>query len=95
MTPKTCTITVHTTNTLGFWDGPKRLVEHYDLLVDLPPHTKAGRSYTATGYGFRIPTRFMVVVNGKRRRIYSCRFSNQETLFIGPSLERGRIVELW
>ena len=94
MTPTTCSITVQTTNTPGFWDT-ERLVDHYDLLVDLPPHMKAGLSYTATGYGFRIPTRFMVVVNGKRRRIYSCCFSNVETLFIGPSLERGRIVELW
>lgn len=47
------------------------------------PHHKAGLSYTATGYGKRIPTRYMVNFQGRWRRVYCCIFSNAGTLYVG------------
>ena len=44
---------------------------------------KLGLSYTASGYGRRIPTRYMVQVNGKWRRVYCCQISNAGTCYIG------------
>ena len=46
-------------------------------------HT-AGLSYTATGYGRRIPTPRMVRVNGspRWRRVYCCIHSNIGTCYI-------------
>jgi hypothetical protein len=40
-------------------------------------------SFTASGYGSRIPTTFMVKVDGRWRRVYCAIFSNVGTLFIG------------
>lgn len=42
-----------------------------------------GLSYTATGYGKRIPTQYMVKFNGKLRRVYCKIYSNNGTLYIG------------
>ena len=43
---------------------------------------KAGLSYTASGYGRRIPTRYMVW-NGQRwQRVYVCQISNAGTAYI-------------
>lgn len=41
-----------------------------------------GLSYTASGYGRRIPTRWQVQVNGKWRRVYCCIYSNSGTCYI-------------
>lgn len=42
-----------------------------------------GLSFTATGYGKRIPTRYMVRYNGKLRRVYCAIYSNVGTCYIG------------
>lgn len=42
-----------------------------------------GLMFTATGYGRKIPTRYMVQHRGKWRRVYCCVFSNSGTLYIG------------
>ncbi|WP_395652458.1 hypothetical protein [Brevundimonas sp.] len=42
-----------------------------------------GLSYTASGYGNRIPTRHMVRWNGKWRRVYVCCYGNSGTCYIG------------
>lgn len=50
-----------------------------------------GLSYTASGYGKRIPTEYMVKFNGKWRRVYCRIYSNCGTLYIGkinPTGER-------
>ena len=47
-----------------------------------------GLSFTATGYGARIPTRHMVKFNNRWRRVYCCIFSNIGTLFIGHGENR-------
>lgn len=46
-------------------------------------HHKLGLSYTASGYGMRIPTKYMVRFNDRWRRVYCCSYSNSGTLFIG------------
>jgi len=42
-----------------------------------------GLSYTASGYGRRIPTTKMVKYDGKWRRVYCCIYSNSGTCYIG------------
>lgn len=51
-------------------------------------------SYTASGYGSRIPTRYMVKVGSRWRRVYCCIYSNSGTLFIGRDIKTGTIVEI-
>lgn len=57
------------------------------------PHHLHGLSYTASGYGKRIPTTTMVKFNGKWRRVYVCQFSNSGTAYIGE-WTTGRGAEL-
>lgn len=53
-------------------------------------HT-AGKTYTTTGYGKRIPTELVVRVNKRWRRVYCCVFSNSGTLYIdGARNEQGK-----
>lgn len=47
-----------------------------------------GLTYTATGYGARIPTRYMVRFNGKLRRVYCRIYSNVGTCYIGKLSEQ-------
>lgn len=42
-----------------------------------------GLSCTASGYGSRIPTPYMVKYNGKWRRVYIRQYSNNGTAYIG------------
>lgn len=55
------------------------------------PWQLAGLSWTATGYGKRIPTGHMVRFNGKWRRVYCCQYSNVGTCYIGK-LSDGLII---
>ena len=41
-----------------------------------------GLSYTASGYGRKIPTQYMVYHEKRLKRVYCCIFSNVGTLFI-------------
>lgn len=62
--------------------------------IDAPmAHHKRGLSFTATGYGRRIPTRTMVLFQGRWRRVYVCQFSNSGTAYIGE-WKLGRGAEL-
>ena len=51
-------------------------------------------SYTSTGYGSRLPTVYMIRVNGKWRRVYARCFSNSSTCFIGKRYDGSCIVEI-
>ena len=52
-----------------------------------------GLSYTASGYGRKIPTRYMVRLNGKWRRVYCAIFSNSGTLYIGDFFKKtGEVI---
>ena len=42
-----------------------------------------GLSYTASGYGRKIPTRYMVRVGNRWRRVYCCQIGNAGSLYIG------------
>ena len=46
-------------------------------------HHLQGLSFTATGYGSRIPTRNMVLFRGRWRRVYCCIYSNAGTCYVG------------
>lgn len=54
---------------------------------------KKGISYTASGYGRKIPTPYVVTYKGRRRRVYACQFSNVATLYI---IEKGdcHVIEI-
>lgn len=51
-----------------------------------------GLSFTATGYGSRIPTRYMVKFNGRWRRVYCRHYSNAGTLYIGKLSPLGENI---
>lgn len=53
-----------------------------------------GLYYTASGYGSRIPTRYMVNYNKKWRRVYCIIYSNAGSLFIGKKFNPAMIVEI-
>jgi hypothetical protein len=42
-----------------------------------------GLSYTATGYGRRIPTQYQVKVRNRWRRVYCCQLGNAGSCYIG------------
>lgn len=46
-------------------------------------HHERCLSFTASGYGLRIPSPLMVKFNGKWRRVYVCIYSNSGTAYIG------------
>ena len=50
-----------------------------------------GLTYTASGYGRRIPTRHMVLFNGRWRRVYCYIFSNTGSCYIGKFEDNLRI----
>lgn len=50
-----------------------------------------GLSYTASGYGRKIPTRWKIRHNGRLKRVYCCIFSNAGTAYI---VHRGKWLVL-
>ena len=48
----------------------------------MPWHVR-GLTYTASGYGNRIPSRHMVRWQGRWRRVYVCQYGNAGTAYIG------------
>ena len=57
-------------------------------------HHRAGISYTASGYGARIPTRYMIKYNGRWRRVYCIIYNNSGTLFIGKKYDECLTVQI-
>lgn len=70
-----------------FVDGEKVEVKIMELWWQ-----KRGLSFTASGYGPRIPTAYMVKFNGRWMRVCCCIFSNIGTLFIGQNIKSGHLV---
>ena len=81
-----------TTETLTIWKNNAPLCEVESKQSPLWWQT-AGLSFTASGYGKRIPTRTMVRYQGKWRRVYVYCFSNAGTAYIGKWVT-GRGAEL-
>lgn len=63
-------------------------VEHKEK--PLPFHV-AGLQYTATGYGSKIPTIYMVKFNNRWHRVYVAIFSNAGTSYILVDGERVKV----
>lgn len=53
-----------------------------DFIVSELPWQRAGLSYTASGYGVKIPTRYTVKYAGRVRRVYCTICSNVGSLFV-------------
>lgn len=68
--------TTHTAS-VQMWDETR-------AYLDLPAKvTVTPRCYSATGYGARIPTQYMVRFGARWRRVYVAQFSNAGTAYIG------------
>jgi hypothetical protein len=54
----------------------------------------AGLQYTASGYGSRIPTAWVVRLPGSKRwrRVYCCIYGNSGTCYVGRSIREGVII---
>ena len=50
---------------------------------------------TASGYGRRMPTQYMVKYNNKWRRVYCICFSNAGTLYIGKTYTPKMVVDIY
>lgn len=70
------------------------LTQAVDVKEKPLPWQIAGRSYTASGYGARIPTRYMVRFNGRWRRVYCAIYSNIGSLFIGKQFDECLTVQI-
>lgn len=57
------------------------------------PWQDRGLSYTATGYGSKIPSRYMIKLDGKMRRVYTACYGNATSDYVEVMGERV-IVEL-
>lgn len=56
---------------------------HFDAKIAPMWWQEKGLSYTASGYGLRIPTIYKVKVRNRWRRVYACQISNAGTCYIG------------
>jgi hypothetical protein len=64
------------------------------VMVRELPWQKMGLSYTASGYGSKIPTRYMVrTIDQKWRRVYCAIFSNVGTTYVMHG-KKKTIVEI-
>lgn len=64
------------------------------LKEDPLPWQQQGLTYTASGYGKRIPTIYKVWVGGCWRRVYNYIFSNSGVLFVGRNAETGTHITI-
>lgn len=64
------------------------------IKIKMMPHHVRGLSWTASGYGARIPTVYMVQVQGKWRRVYAICYSNAGTCFIGKRYDQTAIIDI-
>ena len=64
-------------------ETPDRIyIEDHDVMVDYLPWQLQGKTYTATGYGSKIPTSKKIKYNGIWHRIYCAIYSNIGTCYI-------------
>lgn len=53
-----------------------------------------GLTYTASGYGAAIPSRYMVRFNGRWRRVYVKVYSNSGTLYLKTAPDESITVQI-
>jgi hypothetical protein len=63
--------------------GESREYVNAPALERLLPWQARGLSYSASGYGNKIPTRYMVQWRGRWRRVYCACYGNSGTCYIG------------
>jgi hypothetical protein len=72
-----------------------RLTIQTEVKEELLWWQKRNLMYTATGYGKRIPTSYMVKHNNRWKRVYCCIFSNSGTLFIEENRKPIATVDIY
>lgn len=77
-------------------DGSAESLLTSEVPVKVVPmvHHKLGLSWTATGYGSRIPTMYMIQVAGRWRRVYGICYSNVGSAFIGKKFDNTNTVSI-
>lgn len=85
---------LHTKNIRPDGTSDCHLTREVPVKTEPMPHHKAGLSWTATGYGARIPTVYMIQVDGRWRRVYSICYSNNGTAYIGKKYDGSAIVQI-
>lgn len=65
----------------GTYPGPF-MTERVPVKDDPMTHHRLGVSYTATGYGSKLPTRYKVLYDNRWYRVYSVCFSNVSSEYI-------------
>lgn len=61
----------------GFGDEPRQTIVVPVKVTDAP------RYHTQSGYGLKLPSRYMVKWAGRWRRVYICQISNAGSAYIG------------
>ena len=56
---------------------------------------KRGLQYTATGYGRKIPTEYMVKHENRWKRVYNCIYSNSGVLYIESNRKPVATVDIY
>ena len=72
-----------------------RLTTSTEVKENLLWWQKRGLYFTASGYGKRIPTFYMVKHNNRWKRVYCCIFSNSGTLFIEQNKKPVATVDIY
>jgi hypothetical protein len=75
------------------YGGKKAIYQDVHIKQDLLGWQKRGLSWTASGYGAKIPTEWKIMHNRKWKRVYCAIFSNCGTLYVLHGKERI-IVEI-
>jgi hypothetical protein len=71
---------------LHFGQGNEpRLTVKVEAKESLLPWQRRNAFYTASGYGPRTPSPYMIKWEGRWRRVYVACFSNAGTAYVGPS----------
>lgn len=68
----------------GTGNEPRQTI-NVDVIESPLGFHKRGLSYTATGYGARIPTTYMVKWQGRWRRVYAACYGNAASTYIGKA----------
>ena len=66
------------------------LVEHK---IEPMQHHKLGLYYTATGYGAKVPTQYMVKYNNRWYRVYCAVYGNSGSTYIVSNGDKIKVIE--
>jgi len=77
-----------------FGGGPMQTIG-VDIKESMLPWQARGLSYTATGYGRKIPTAYMVKWEGRWRRVYCCVYGNSGTCYLAKGSDWICTVDIY